>query len=816
MKAISFNAGWTYESGLGGNIFARQLENAKPPMAITLPHDATIHEYRTPDAPSGTNKAFYPNGAYLYTKTFYAPAEWAQKRVSIEFEGVYMNARVYLNSDFLGQCPNGYAGFTLPMDKLLNYGAENTLTVKLHTNKDSRWYAGAGIYRNVNLYVADPVHLVHNGVKITTLAADSEVASLHAQMKLANEGLTNRSVVVTLTMTDADGAIACQDRQKVHIATGDVETLSSRLYVKDPKLWDLDHPNCYQVHIQVTEGDTLIDETSIDTFGIRVLTLDSVRGLAINGKAVKLYGGCIHHDNGIIGAATIERAEERRVEKLKSAGYNAIRMAHHPASKALLKACDKYGLAVMDELTDMWQSSKNPYDYGNMINFRWEEDVKDMVLKDYNHPCVVMYSVGNEILESGRPAGAKTYRMLCNLVRSYDTTRYTTAGLNNMIGAMDLMRKIMEERKKQASGELNSDMASAGDAMNSVALHPVVVGATQESYEAMDIAGYNYATGRHTYDIANFDNWIAVGAETFPKDLAANWKVVQEHPQVIGDFVWTAFDYLGEAGIGRDSYKNQRASSHTNPYPWLIAYDADFDLIGVQTPQGYYREIVVGHRTKPYIAAQTPETYDLEPTTGGWSWPGTVASWNWPGYEGKPIRMDVYAKAEEAELFINGKSVGRQAIAQESAGQDVAYRTVFDTIYTPGKVEAVVYTGGVETGRFALETADEAVELEVSVDRSEIRADDTDLSYLEISLVDAQGRLNPGISKKISVSVEGAGILQGMGSGNPCTEENFFDSAYTSFYGHALAAIRPTGAGEITVTVSAEGCKDVVKTILAR
>ena len=342
MKPISFNTGWTCEPGLGGNIFARGGPQVEP-IPVTLPHDATIHEKRTPDAPSGTNKGHYPNGSYMYSKTISVPAEWAEKRVSLEFEGVYMNARVYINSDFAGQCPNGYAGFVIPCNDLLNYGEDNTITVKLHTDQDSRWYAGAGIYRNVKLYVADQVPIAHDGVRLTTLAADAQVASVQADITLCNEGTTRRVVSVSVELLDAEGNVACTDTQSLQITSNATEVLHARLYVRNPKLWSLDEPNLYRAVVRVTEGENVIDESEIETFGIRVLTLDNVRGLAINGQSVKLYGGCIHHDNGILGAATIERAEERRVQKLKSAGYNAIRMAHHPASKALLKACDKYG-----------------------------------------------------------------------------------------------------------------------------------------------------------------------------------------------------------------------------------------------------------------------------------------------------------------------------------------------------------------------------------------------------------------------------------------------------------------------------------------
>lgn len=378
----------------------------------------------------------------------------------------------------------------------------------------------------------------------------------------------------------------------------------------------------------------------------------------------------------------------------------------------------------------------------------------------------------------------------------------------------------MEEQKLEATNDINTNMVNAGRNLDDYWMHPVVVEANSESYEAMDICGYNYSPNRYLHDAALFPNWISVGAETFPKDLAYNWKLVMENPSVLGDFTWTALDYLGEAGIGRDIYKNKPRQFMGNQYPYFMAGDADFDLIGVQTPQGYYREITVGHREAPYIAMQDPAHYEDEATIASWSWPGTASSWNWPGYEGKPIRVEVYTKADEAELIVNGESLGRQPIPREKdnrnykTSDEVAFRTVFDTVYVPGKVETVVYTDGVESGRYVVESADEAVELDVVVDHAEIRADETDLAYVEIALRDAQGRLNPGADRKVSVTVEGAGVLQGIGSGNPATEENFFDSAYTSWFGHALAAVRPTGAGEITVTIRAEGFEDVRKTIL--
>ncbi|MBR0086353.1 MAG: DUF4982 domain-containing protein [Lachnospiraceae bacterium] len=812
MKAISFNSGWAYAPGTGADLFNQG--NAPALIPVTLPHDAIIHEKRDPAAPSGGAKAFFPDGVYHYVKKFDAPADWADKCVKLEFEGVYMNAMVFLNGDFAGQCPHGYSDFTLDLNDLLKFGEENTLKVTLYTGEDSRWYSGAGIYRDVKLYVGDQLHLAKDGIRLTTVSANSAVAAVAANITVENKGFSARDVKVLIDLIDADGNVACHDFQKLHITGGASETLHPRLYVKNPRLWSLDEPNLYTVKACILEGDNVIDESEIPTFGIRLLTLDNVNGLAINGQTVKLYGGCIHHDNGVLGAATIERAEERRVQILKSAGYNAIRMAHHPISKALLRACDRYGMAVMDELGDMWYQSKRDQDYSHTFGFRWEEDIRAMVAKDYNHPSVVMYSMGNEIPESGKAAGARIYRRLADLTRSLDSTRYITAGLNNLVGNDAVMGQLMGASQATSAEAVNAEMADPMGMMGKLSMHPAVVESTSESYEALDICGYNYAADRYLHDEKLFTNRISVGSETFPKDLAYNWNLVKNNASVIGDFSWTSWDYLGEAGIGQDSYKNG-PRSFGGAYPWLTAYDADFDITGRKTPQGYYREIVVRHRTEPYLAVQDPAHYKDEPMTTGWGWPGTVSSWNLPGFEGKPVRVDVYGIGDEAELLINGESLGRKAIPQESAGQTVAYRVIFDAIYQPGKAEAVIYRDGRETGRFAVETAGEASALLVTADRSEIRNDDADLAYIDIDLADAEGCRNPGAEAKVNVEVEGAGVLQGLGSGAPCTEEPFYETSCTTYYGHALAVIRPTGKGEIKVTVSAEGFKPVTVTVKA-
>ncbi|MBE5807435.1 MAG: glycoside hydrolase family 2 protein [Clostridiales bacterium] len=812
---ISFNAGWTYSQFGGNNIFdptAQQMER----IPVTLPHDATIHETRTADASGGTSKGYYPSRDYDYFKSFDVPEGWMDKRVFLRFEGVYMNARVFVNGDYAGGRANGYAEFAVPLNDFLRYGASNEIKVSVQTGEDSRWYAGAGLYREVSLFVADPLHIDMDGFVLDTLAADEQVASVQSKLTVVNDGVRTRAITVEIELKDADGNVACRDTQKLTMRALTAETIYARLYVKQPRLWSPDAPNLYTATAKLVEDGEIVDEDVIETFGLRVLTLDNVRGLAVNGKTVKLYGGCIHHDNGVIGAATIERAEDRRAQLMRQAGYNALRSAHHPMSRAMLRACDRHGLLVMDELTDMWNISKTRRDFGASFEAEWRADVESMVRKDLNHPCVVMYSMGNEIPESGSPAGAAIYRRLAALTRSLDGTRYITAGLNNLL-AGDAMQQIMQSAGEGQGGGINDIMGGdLGDVMAKMSMHPLVVAATNESYESMDICGYNYAADRYLHDCAKFTNWITVGSETFPKDLAYNWKIVMEDPGAIGDFVWTSWDYLGEAGIGRDHYaKGEQAGFGQNPFPWRIAWDADFDITGVRTPQGFYREIVVGHRSAPYVAMQTPATYDMEPKITAWSWPGTVSSWNWPGYEGKPIRIDVYGRGDEAELIVNGESLGRKPLPKETTPEGLAFKATFDAVYAPGRVEAVVYEDGRETGRACVATAGAPTQAEVTVDRERICANERDLAYVDVWLKDADGNVNRGAARTVTVTVEGAGVLQGLGSGDPCSDEDFFADSCQTFFGHAQAVIRPTGVGKIHVIVSCEGCETVLRTIEA-
>lgn len=790
----SFNANWTVGSNKG---FFNMAPGGEP-KPVTLPHDAMITQQRSAEVLSGGKKGYFPDGTYDYVKKFDVPAEYKDKRVIFEFEGVYMNAMVYINGDFAGMHPYGYSNFYIKADRYLKYDEENEIRVVTKSSDDSRWYTGTGIYRDTKIMVANLVHILLDGVKITTPDISDEHAVVAVATIVENEGINPKTTKILTEIIDAEGNIVAVDIAPLTTYAEESATIRQRLYINQPKTWNVDTPYLYTCRSKVMDGESVLDE-EISTFGIRSLSLDAQDGLRINGKVVKLRGACIHHDNGVIGAATIGRAEERRIEILKDAGFNAIRMSHHPASKAMINACDHIGMLVMDESFDVWTENKSSYDYALNFSTWWENDIQAMVDKDFNHPSVIMYSIGNEIRETGSANGTDWGRKIAEKIRSLDSTRYLINSINGFVSVMDKLEQIM---KSNMSGDVNSAMADASGIMKKVQAHEFVTQSVAESFAVVDIAGYNYADNRYVMDKELFPNRVICGTETFPKDIANNWQLVKESGHVIGDFTWTGWDYLGEAGLGRIVYgENSMAPGVSGDFPWMTAYCADIDIIGNRRPISYYREIIFGLNSQPYIAVQRPEHHGKKANMTPWSWSDSISSWSFEGYEGKPVKVEVYSDADEVELMVNGKLVGKVGI------DDIhAFKVEFDTVYTPGEIVAVAYTAGKETGRTSLMSAGSILKLKVEADRKQIIADDNDLSFIKISLVDEKGIVKPRFDRKVTVKVEGAGILQGLGSGNPKTEENFCDVEHTTFDGQALAVIRPIESGLINVTVEAEGC----------
>lgn len=826
MRKELFHTGWSISNQPGKSMVEAMMTSEEAKQEIILPFDAMIHEDVTPDTKNAGQTGYYPGKMYYYTKDFIAPEEWKNQLVQLEFEGSYGKTQVYLNGDYIGEQVYGYTNFYVNLNDSLKYGERNHLEVVVNNGmeKNTRWYSGSGLYRDVQLYVGNKIHIPVNGVKIKTPEVTEGYAVADVQVELHNCSIGKHEVKIETTIIDEQGKIVSKRITPVTLFGLKNEQVEQRIVIPNPRLWGVDHPNLYKCNVQITEADEVWDVVS-ESFGIRTLSLNPYVGLCINGESVKLRGACIHHDHGIIGAPALKDAEERKIEKLKEAGFNCIRMAHHPAGKTLLEVCDRIGMLVMDELFDMWTHAKNANDFSNDFQKNWEAIAEAMVAKDYNHPSVILYGMGNEIQEAGTSKGAQIGRLIHNRLKQLDDTRYTTNSVNGVLAAdqrfMEIVGASMQQLgipipdMTQAFGnekvDEDADSQAGSDALNSmmgvmvgpladaIAMNPILTELTEEFMETMDIAGYNYLTGRHVMEHELYPNRVVLGTETFPGDIANLWKIVEENAHVIGDMTWTGYDYLGEAGVGIFHYDG--GMNFQAMYPERAAYIGDLDLLGNRRPISYYREIIYGLRKEPYIGVERVNRYGAKVGTTPWMWKDNIASWTWQGYEGKPAIIDVLSDAKEVELFLNGVSMGRKA-----AGKDNDYIAVFELPYEPGELKAVAIREGKACESFALHTASSKVKLAVEVDHTTLLANGQDLAYLMIHLQDEIGRMNLWEEREVSIQLDGTCSLAGFGSAEPSCERSYFSTTCPTYDGYVMAVVRAGLEKGITkITISSEG-----------
>lgn len=773
---------------------------------ITLPHDAMIEKPAHADSLNGGNTGFRDGDIYTYVKMLHAPEEYKEKTVTLKFEGVYMNAFVYVNGQLAAKSPFGYTTFYAPLNDFLKYGEDNEIRVQVRAGAmtNSRWYSGAGIYRDVYFLESGLTHIVPEGVQVKIENADDAYATLRVATELENKTAVPQDLVIETVIKDNEENVVAKECTFATIFAGENRTLKQRILVENPKLWSAENPKLYTFETKVyenTEAKELLDEAA-DTFGIRTLAVDAKRGFRVNGKSVNLRGGCIHHDSGLLGAATYEDAQYRQILKMKEAGFNAIRMSHHPMAPAMLRACDEIGMYVMDETFDMWNRLKSNYDYGLYFQEWWEKDVTAMVRKDYNHPSVVLYSVGNEIPEIGTDKGAQTCQELSDKIRSLDDTRYTLASINGVFAAGDKVDQIVADvvaglsAEGKLDGNVNDFMTLMDEHMDEIVVHKTISERLEKACAGVDIAGYNYMTARYEQDGKAYPNRVIVGSETYPPEIARNWELVERLPHVIGDFTWTGWDYIGEAGVGIPAYKWGEGGFGA-AFPAQLAYPGDFDITGFRRPASYYREAVFGLRKKPYIAVQNPTHYGEFLIKTPWVISDAVASWNWDGMEGKPAIVEVYAQGDEVELLLNGTSLGKKA-----AGKEAGFRTLFETTYEPGILTAISYENGHEIGRNELTTA--GCERTLWVEKEEyvgLKNAKQELVYVQVEMRDQNGVLVADDNQKITLSVDGEVEVLGFGSGNPKPNYNFNEGVTELFGGRAQIIVKkPEGKAILTVT----------------
>lgn len=723
-----------------------------------------------------------------------------------------MNASVDINGCKAAAQHNGYFPFLADLTGLASFGAENRITVNVNTSMqpNSRWYTGSGLYRSVRLLYGPRLHIQPDGIFAFTREVAENRAFLEARVDVRNDTAENRLAAVEVCLLrDDTGEEAARARTVIQVHPGTAETARLTLIADHPLLWDADHPHLYRVRARVVNRGVFrthlledekqaADEDEV-LFGIRTVAADPVRGLRVNGVPVKLKGGCLHHDNGLLGSVSLYGAEARKIRKLKSLGFNAVRTAHNPPSAALVEACDRLGMYIFDEAFDAWGIAKRGGDYSQFFASDWEKDLTAFIRRDRSHPSVLLWSTGNEIPERGGLGDGYTLSLrLAETVRLLDGTRPVSNGICSFWCGLD----------DQLTQGMDLSQNAAGDDRDlfwEKQTEPFAAG--------LDIVGYNYMEDRYEKDHEVFPGRVMLGSENFPKEIGYRWPLVERLPYVLGDFTWTAWDYLGEAGIGKavsvapDDPLVEKGPwalmpQVASPFPWRCANDADFDITGGLRPQGAYRSVVWGS-PETFLFSRSPETFGCTEIISPWGFPDLRSSWTWPGFEGRPVELMVFSGAEEVELLLNGTPVARQPVGQEKPfPRSVCFRLP----YAPGRVEAVSYTGGREVSRASLETVGAPAGLRLLPEQSALSADAHDLLFVPVEITDAEGRVVPDAALPLTAKLTGGAFLAGFGSANPVTDEDYTDGETVSFRGRALAVLRSGGEpGSAVLLVSAPG-----------
>lgn len=809
MNYINLNEKWTFRRGFVDSI--GMLEET-PGIEVNLPHDGMIGTPVSPEAPAKSDSGYFVGGLTNYTKYVMIPKEWENNCVGLKFDGVMMNATIDVNGCKVALQHYGYAPFYVDLTDYVTFGQENRVTINVNTSMqtNSRWYTGSGLYRGVSLCHSPRVHIASDGVFVYTKEVTEDYAFLEAQVEIENTTLENRLVEVSVFLSkDGCEDVLAKSKRVIQVNSRKNEMARVALTVKEPVMWDAEHPNLYRVKVQaknlgvyrthfVKEALASVDEATT-LFGIRTITADAVRGLRINGKEVKLKGGCVHHDNGLLGAVSLYESEARKIKKLKEVGFNAIRTAHNPPSAALIEACDRLGMYVFDEAFDAWGMAKRGGDYNQYFATDWEKDITAFVKRDRNHPSVILWSTGNEIPERGGLNNGYTLAtQLAETIRRFDGTRPISNGICSLWSGLD---DFLAKGKDQSQ--------NAADGLDSIAWETI----TEPFTNGLDVVGYNYMEDLYERDHELFPERVILGSENFPKEIGYRWPLVEKLPYVIGDFTWTAWDYLGEAGIGKAVYVDdddplvKRGSwslmpQPGSPYPWRTANDADFDITGHMLPQGAYRSVVWGSE-KTYLYSMHPETFGKVEMITMWGFPVVLKNWNYKGWEDKPVELVVYSNAEEVEVLVNGQTLGKKAVCTE---RQMPNSVRFETVYRSGKVEAISYRCGQEVSRDVLLTTGEPATVRLTSEKHTMKADGHDLVYVGIELLDEDGYVVPDAETALTAKVSGKAVLAGFGSGNPVTDEDYTDEETVSYRGRAMAILRSGyEEGTVQLEISAEG-----------
>jgi beta-galactosidase len=782
----SFDHGWLFLRGEGQGLEAVET-NDSAWRAVDLPHDWSIEDVPGGQPPTqigpfdkkavgGTDTGFTLGGEGWYRKHFRVDRLPVQTRVEVLFDGVYSECDVWLNGKRLGTNLYGYAPFAFDLTPALDRAGDNVLAVRVRNiGKNSRWYTGSGIYRSVTLdVIPEQTRLARWGVAAWTRSIANGVATVDVTTAIEAPDATTRLVT---RLHDAQGKIVAQASDRVSAS------LRQSLRVPSPHLWSPSSPYLYTLET-VLERDGKSVDRIVQQYGVRIISMDAKRGLLINGERTIIRGGCLHHDNGLLGACAYPDADERRIRLIKARGYNAIRSSHNPSARGFREACDRLGMLLFEEIFDMWHAPKQADDFARHFRSHWEKPVTAMVMSARNSPSVIMWGIGNEISERSTSEGVKWSWTLSNAVRRLDSTRPVTAALNGVLGPL-----IKPSDKTALPGH-------AGETDNA-------------STAFLDIAGYNYRLAEIERDHGEFPNRVIYGSETYPKEAQDYAVLAEKAPYMLGEFVWTAMDYLGEAGLGATANVSAGGAAFFFPgWPWVVSWCGDLDLIGNQKASSFYRDVVWGV-SKLEMAVQRPVPDGKVPYISAWGWYDELQSWTWPEAEGKPFTVRVYTTGDRVELLLNGKKV-----AEKEIGAVDKLKVELTIPYSPGRLEAVAYTGEREIACRGLETVGQPASLRLRRELRSVGSARHNLAFIAIDIVDEHGRRVPEDGRKVEIAISGPAELAAFGSANALATGSFKSNEAQVYRGAALAILRATGRkGRVTILARAPGVKGASTTV---
>lgn len=789
MQKIAFNDNWIcYRTG-----------HKEEAFEVSIPHDAMLLDGKSENSPGGVNTGWYDAQDYTYEKKFTVPAEWKGQKLFFEFEGVYRKATVFLNGKKAAYHTYGYTGFYVDDTENIKFDMENELRVEV-INSDqpnSRWYSGTGIYRPVWFCAVPEKHMKRDSIKITTL--DYKNPKIQIEAKTTAAGMI-KVEILDYVPGESHAAKDMKGQADVCIAEVSGETAGNfhcEMDLPGAKTWSPEHPSLYTCRVSFEED---IQE---ENFGIRVIECTPEKGFCINGKRVILRGACIHHDNGILGACAYDFAERRKIRLLKENGYNAVRSAHNPCSKAMLSACDEMGMLMVDEYVDVWYIHKTKYDYASEVMTNYRDDLRRIVDKDYNHPSVIMYSTGNEVSETAQKKGIEFCGKLTKCLHKLDSTRPVTCGINIFFNFLSSMGfgVYSDKKAEQAVADAKKKKAVGSEFFNTIAgifganfmksgatLYPCDL-KTRDAFARMDVAGYNYGIFRYQHDLKKYPKRMILGSETFCADAYRFWQEAKRDKRLIGDFVWAGMDYLGEVGIGSWEYKNY-APRFDNGMGWVSAGSGRIDLTGKPLAEMKYTRVAF-EQEKIGIGVVPVNCAGQKHSPSAWKMSNAVESWSWNGCESMETKVEVYARASYVKLFINGKCVGQKRPKGDC-------KVIFDTKYQDGTVKAVAFDSqGKVIAQTSMKTAGEETILTLEPEQKEVK-NESELCYVRLKYTDKNGEVKPLARGEIKVNVEG-GKLLGLGSACPYYTKSYLGTVSDTYFGEALAVIRPESDKQVVV-----------------